>query len=567
MTDLDSVFISTVETAVTTSVAQNKPLIVFNTDNSTSSNNWINEILSSDLLQLVSEKAVALKLVKDTQQFALFEQVFPNVIVPSIYCIKVSAILDIIHGDVNKEQFKERMEKVLLQNSSNSTDQQDQQPPNHVNLQESGITSNTRQTTSSPQQNTTVRNAPLEDSNVSLVSPSLPATDASGSTDSPRVGNSTRDALQSQRNTPSPSSKGKSYGKRDHKSLKEEAAELAAKKYKEEQLKKRQMEKEERDRVKRLLKADEDERKLNELRKKEDRERQRRLSNDSGELEDEHSNIDEIISGNKSLKNNIRDRRPSSHPKCALSIRLLDGSSLRHEFQNNDTLNVVRKWLDENRTDGDDPYCFHRTIPRATFGVTDEEKTLDALELTPRSALILKPFNTYATAYQGKQKTPSSGGLFSRVFGGLSSLWYGSEGHSLNNSNDEARQNDSIEQDDDMIDPASPQSSSYVSPAPTPRNFNEPETNRLDLLHPSSLNLNLNLDQVQLPRPASPAQSLNTQQNHQESAVGRTELPASLLRTNSSQSWIRTLNDDNDNDDRLTYNGNHVNLEDDSKKR
>lgn len=528
MADLDSVFISTVETAVSTAVAQNKPLIVFNTDSSQESNKWVDGLLSEELLRLISEKSVALKLVIDSTQFALFEQIFPNVIIPSFYCIKVAAILDIIHGDLEQEEFTNRITKVLNNEA---------------------VAQNTAPSAPQPEIISSDVNENQQLSDREASTPSRSSVQTPSSSQAPSV--------QSSAPTPQPSSRTQTptrgNGKRDYRTLKEEAAELTARKYKEEQLKKKQREREERERVRRLLKADEEERRLNERHKQAERERQRRLSNDEEAKDD--VKIDEILNENQALKNNVRDRRPSSSLVCALSIRLLDGSSLRHEFKTTDTLNDVRKWLDENRTDSDDPYCFHRTIPRATFGVTEEEKSLESLELTPRSALILKPFSSYANAYNSSgniSSKSSQGGLFSRVFGGISSFWYGDQsGRALNSQEDRAG-SDSIEEDDDLIDPVSPISSSYVSPAPTPRN--EPET-RLDLLHPSALSLNLNLDQVQ--RPASP--QLNTQEHP------KLDTPTSLSRI-SSQSRIRTLNS-SESDDRLTYNGNHINLEDDSKKK
>lgn len=543
---MESVFISTVETAVSTSVAQNKPLIVFNTDSSEESNKWVNSLISDDILHLISEKAVALKLVKDSTQFALFEQIFPNVIVPSFYCIKVAAILDIIHGELDKETFDDRIKKVLIGGDSGSSQGQN-----------SLEASTTQVDTLQPEPSQILSQSQSRDLPSSRDSSQTPSA-SQVSTEQPQRRDYSPNATGDSRN------RSQANAKRDYKTLKEEVAELSAKKYKEEQLKKKQIEKEERERVRRLVQADKEERRLNDRLRQEERERQRRLS--SEEEGHEEVKIDEIINENHKLKNNVRDRRPSTTLVCALLIRLLDGSSLRHEFKSTDSLTDVRKWIDENRTDSDDPYCFHRTIPRITFGVTDEERTLESLELTPRSALILKPFNTYANAYSTTGKSyhrlPQGSGFFSKVFGGLTSFWYGNQGdRTLNSQNYEHRDNDTIEEDEDLIDPVSPVSSSYVSPAPTPRNFNDPESsNTLDLLHPSALNLNLNMDQIQ--RPASPQISVHAQNE----IANRIETPSTLSRMNSSQSRIRTLNN-SENDDRVTYNGNHINLEDDSNKK
>ena len=94
---------------------------------------------------------------------------------------------------------------------------------------------------------------------------------------------------------------------------------------------------------------------------------------------------------------------------CALSIKLLDGTTVRHEFKAKQTLNDVRQWLDDESgytilpdtstfpafaatSEHPTSYSFYTpTIPRITYSVTDEFVTLSDLKLCPRSALILKP--------------------------------------------------------------------------------------------------------------------------------------------------------------------------------
>ncbi|QLQ78455.1 hypothetical protein HG537_0A07020 [Torulaspora globosa] len=91
------------------------------------------------------------------------------------------------------------------------------------------------------------------------------------------------------------------------------------------------------------------------------------------------------------------------------------------KFDSKVKLNDVRRWVDENRTDADCPYAFHRNIPRITFSESDELKTLEVLDLSPRSALILKPLeNAHRRLNVAEAKGP---GLLGKVFNGLSSWW------------------------------------------------------------------------------------------------------------------------------------------------
>lgn len=108
-----------------------------------------------------------------------------------------------------------------------------------------------------------------------------------------------------------------------------------------------------------------------------------------------------------------------------LQIRMTDGKTLKNEFGSSETLNDVRKWVDLNRTDGNGPYSFHRSIPRVTFKDSDELKTLEALELTPRSALLLKPLDT---PHSKLKVTEMEGpGILGRLYKGFSTWWGGNE--------------------------------------------------------------------------------------------------------------------------------------------
>lgn len=92
--------------------------------------------------------------------------------------------------------------------------------------------------------------------------------------------------------------------------------------------------------------------------------------------------------------------RLSTH--CALQVRLFDGSTIRNRFPSNATLKDVRKWVDEARKDGKEAYTFKvllTPLPSKTIDVAEEDKSLQALELTPSSTLILLRVPKYTSVY------------------------------------------------------------------------------------------------------------------------------------------------------------------------
>lgn len=100
-------------------------------------------------------------------------------------------------------------------------------------------------------------------------------------------------------------------------------------------------------------------------------------------------------------------RRPSTH--CALLVRLFDGQALRHKFEATDTLTAVRAFVDEasssstGTSEGLPPYTFFNPLSRQTFGESEEAgSTLAELGLTPSATLVLKPIRTsVSSAYGG----------------------------------------------------------------------------------------------------------------------------------------------------------------------
>lgn len=158
----------------------------------------------------------------------------------------------------------------------------------------------------------------------------------------------------------------------------------SVRKYQEKVARMRQEKIEEKKRLRALLEADQKERKLK---------------------EQENANVESKLSVHSPSS---RKTSTSSTNSCVLSIKLFDGSTMKCEFKSQDTLIDVRKWLDSEveiippaksmpsfaTTAYPYPtgYAFHRpALPRVTYLEEQESNTLANLDLTPRSALILKP--------------------------------------------------------------------------------------------------------------------------------------------------------------------------------
>lgn len=85
----------------------------------------------------------------------------------------------------------------------------------------------------------------------------------------------------------------------------------------------------------------------------------------------------------------------------AIQIRMLDGSSIRSRFKTASSISELRKWVDEKRTDGNQPYKFKQVLtplPNRNIDDTEESKSLGDAGLAPSSTLVLIPINQFTAA-------------------------------------------------------------------------------------------------------------------------------------------------------------------------
>lgn len=96
-----------------------------------------------------------------------------------------------------------------------------------------------------------------------------------------------------------------------------------------------------------------------------------------------------------------------SGQQCSLQIRLFNGLTIRQKFDPQETLRQhVRRWIAEQRTDGDTPYTLKQIVapsPSRTITVSEEEQSLKSLNLLPSATLVMVPIHGYTDAYTGDQ--------------------------------------------------------------------------------------------------------------------------------------------------------------------
>ena len=331
-----TIFQESVQDAVSESLQSNKVLAVYiNSGNDDWLDKWFH--VTDANRHVLTDVAVWLKLLKGSTQCNNFEQIFPNVVVPSMYLIRNGQIKSIIQGEPNTWLWKQLTEALEI---TMSVDQ-----------------------------------APVAEVSAPAAAPS---------------------------HTESANKKHKKE------TFKEQVQETSQQVYHDEVIKERKADAEERKRILRLLEADKEERRAMES-------HEAQLSAEPVEVHD-----------------NIKDRSILHTENCTLQIRLTNSETLTRKFKSTDTLNEVRTWVDVNRTDGDHPYAFHRNIPRMTFSESDEMRTLEYLELTPRSALTLQPLdNVNRQMNIAEVQQP---GLLNKVYTGFSSWWGGGANQPMQSS-------------------------------------------------------------------------------------------------------------------------------------
>ncbi|KAF9959521.1 hypothetical protein BGZ72_009466 [Mortierella alpina] len=362
--------------------------------------------------ELSSLNIVPLKLVKDSTDCIMFGQIFPIMVVPSLYLIRNGLLADFMNSTVDADQMLERIKK--------AADGHFQIPP------------------PPSQSSAALPTSPTPSVPVQSPASSAPATPAVASAETsapPTVSEAGSSLRPEQQATPSGSSSTTtSTTKADQaKALKDLMNERKLKREKEEREAAKQREIARRSSSKELTEAqrelmEKQNKKLKDKIEKEKREEaeykkrvKQALEEDkarrkaekeraqaaaaaakaqSAPASEEVLTPSDIRAQNAGLAQARNDAAPAlAFDSSRLNIRLFDGSSIRNTFKATDTLQDVRNWINENQEGDENAYNIVQLIPQRTF--TDETRMLRDLELCPSATLVLKKTATSSSAYSG----------------------------------------------------------------------------------------------------------------------------------------------------------------------
>ncbi|KAH7157887.1 hypothetical protein B0J13DRAFT_183711 [Dactylonectria estremocensis] len=378
----------TLQDGISTAVDQQKLVLCFVTDESDESTQWENEFLLDESLgKLINEQSIALRLLAGSEEAGYLAQIFPLPRTPTVVVIKNGELKEYITPGTTKEDFFRRVQNAFSATTSSaqpvSASTSSPQPePAPVVAPPQGVSSSGESSTSE---------------NVRRI---LAERAAKLKTQKEEAERKAKELAKEERTKAQ--AKGKAdaeAGSNSDNAVAHKAAEAVKKR--------RQEQQEERRRILKRIEDDKAERRL----RTQAREQQR---------------ADDLKGGDvaSSLVNAPETKLPSTtrtSEVTALQVRMFDGSTLRSRFKTTSPLKEVRSWVDENRTDGAQPFTFKQVLtpaPNKAIDETEESKSVGELGLSPSSTLVLIPVKNFTTAYDN-----SSQNIVSRFFAFLLSIF------------------------------------------------------------------------------------------------------------------------------------------------
>lgn len=372
----------TLQEGISTAVSQQKLVLCFVADDSDESSQWETEFLADDTLRDLFEGQVLLRLEAGSASAGYLAQIFPLPRTPTVVIIKNGELKEYIAPGTGKDEFLRRVKEAF---NSSATPQPAPAQPAQV--------------------------APPQP--VTPTAPEQTQTTVSSSTSENvrRILSERATRLQAQREENERKVKEERARTKERAKAEAEAGmntdNARAHKAAEAVKKKRQQDQEERARILKRIEDDKAERRI----RAEEREKQRRGSMKGGDVAASLVNAPETKLADSTKTGGM----------TALQVRLFDGSTLRSRFKTNAPLKEIRQWVDENRSDGAQPYTFKQVLtplPNKNIDETEEDKAIGELGLSPSSTLVLIPVKKYTSAYDD-----DSQGIVSRIIGFILSIF------------------------------------------------------------------------------------------------------------------------------------------------
>ncbi|UKZ74174.1 hypothetical protein TrVFT333_001833 [Trichoderma virens FT-333] len=399
---------------ISTAVGQQKLVLCFVTNENDESQTWEHEYLQdSSLSKLIETQAVALRLIADSEEAGYLSQIFPLPKTPTVVIMKHGELKEYISAGTSKDDFLRRI--LVAFNAA---------PP--AVSAAAASSSSLPSPVSSPATSPTRPAAPVPPAaSASVLSP------APSTSPPPPAQAQTQTQAQPQIQAPPASVQAAAQSEIVNRILAERAAKLKAQKEEaerrakeerakaqekakaeaqagantdgakvhqqaEELKKKRMAEQEERRRILKRIEDDKEERRM------------RASAKEQQKIESQKAD-DAAASANAKLSKLPSTTRVSE--MASIQVRLFDGSTIRSRFKTASSLKEVRRWVDENRGEGNAPYTFKQVLtplPNKNIDATEEGKTLGELGLVPSSTLVLIPVQKYSSAYSAAEQQPKS---------------------------------------------------------------------------------------------------------------------------------------------------------------
>lgn len=333
---------------------------------------------------LIKHKAVALRLTAGSDEAGYLAQIFPLPKTPTIVLMKHGELKEYITPGVSKEEFMRR-----FQTAFNAVPK-----PAPASTSQSGTAAAPPAASSSSSSSAPSNNQPTEQWRQDL---------------NERASQRHREFKARQAEADRKAKEEQEKAREQAKAEAEAGANTeAAKKYKQAEAVKaaKQKQREERERVLKRIEDDKEERRVRAAEQKKQRIESQQLGSVAA-----------------ALVSSPETKMPSTTKvgdMAYIQVRLFDGSTIRARFKATAPLEDVRRFVDENRTDGNTPYKLKQVLsplPNKTIDDTEEGKQLGDLGLSPSSTLVLVPVPKYASAYG------ESGNIISQVIGLIASFF------------------------------------------------------------------------------------------------------------------------------------------------
>ncbi|KAI0838193.1 hypothetical protein F5Y06DRAFT_52070 [Hypoxylon sp. FL0890] len=417
-------FQGSLQDGISLAIQQAKMVLAFVTDGGEESQSWESELLTNDSLKSPLESyAVALRLPAGSEEAGYLEALFPIPKKPTIVIIQSGTLKEYIQGGTPKEDLVRRVAAILNTAAAGQSQQAAPTPARQSTNQPTAAPASTRHDETDDL---------YDDYDEPVMSSAVPATPAT----QPTPAQSSQEARRLEAEKKAKEAKlkaereAKAKERRDVNEVNDSHHTPAERTYAEEIRQRKIHAAEER---KRILKRIEDDKR--ERREREAQEKQARLLLSA-------TPDDKGASSQAPAIPLPRRQAGTMHgDHCNLQVRLFDGSTIRSRFKSDATIaGDVRKWIDEERTDGDAPYTFRivlSPLPNKAIEPTEEIESLLSLGLTPSATLVLVPAK-YSSAYARSDNLiwrslayllgifGAGYGLLTGVLGGITGMIFGS---------------------------------------------------------------------------------------------------------------------------------------------